>query len=142
MTIWSGQLVVALSVVNVRCRMTTGHPTSDDAARDANRDSESAAHQMVSPFNSSLPLVLTMNARLKWSRERRRKRRRGVTIMSDDHCHTVYDLLGVTYPLARQKSYCLIKDSLHRFGPQPASTVVPASTRHRSSPRKHDLILL
>ena len=63
----------------------SGHPTSDDAARDAARDSESAAHQMVSPFNSSLPLVLTMNARLKWSRERR-ERRRGVTIMSDDHC--------------------------------------------------------
>ena len=60
----------------------SGHPTSDDAARDAIGDSESAAHQMVSRFNFSLPLVFDMNARLKWSRERRR----GVTIMSDDHC--------------------------------------------------------
>ena len=67
-------------------RRNSGHPTSDDAVRDANRVSKSAAHQMVSPFNSSLPLVFTMNARLIWSCKRRRERRREVTIMSDDHC--------------------------------------------------------
>ena len=64
----------------------SGHPTSDDAVHDAVHDAKSAAHQMVSPFNSFLPSVFTRNARLIWHRERRRKRRREVTIMSDDHC--------------------------------------------------------